>query len=410
MEARVDDQGRVILPPKLAERLGLEPGQMLTVEPTDQGAMVRWPVTRLRKLYIEPTSLCNIACRTCIRNVWDEPMGRMSADTFAQVLDGLRAISPVPSVFFGGYGEPLSHPDIIPWLHEVRALGARTELISNATLLDEAMGRALIESGLDTLWVSLDGATPDAYTDVRLGATLPQVLENLRRFRDQRPGFPHPSPEIGVVFVAMRRNIGELPALLQLVRELGATRFMISNVLPHTPEMRDEVLYSRALSNDAYYPLPGSPQLYFPKMDTAAFDHTVLGEMFDAWGVSFGTHDSPGTRDRCPFIDKGAFAVGWDGSVSPCLPLLHSHANYLHGYERVCRRHVLGSVNDTALLDLWRDAEHVAFRQRVQDFDFSPCTYCDGCPLSEKNEDDCYGNSFPTCGGCLWAQGVVQCP
>jgi hypothetical protein len=30
--------------------------------------------------------------------------------------------------------------------------------------------------------------------------------------------------------------------------------------------------------------------------------------------------------------------------------------------------------------------------------------------LLESNEEDCYGNTFPVCGGCLWAQGVIQCP
>jgi hypothetical protein len=30
--------------------------------------------------------------------------------------------------------------------------------------------------------------------------------------------------------------------------------------------------------------------------------------------------------------------------------------------------------------------------------------------MSEANEEDCFGNGFPTCGGCLWAQGVLQCP
>lgn len=33
-----------------------------------------------------------------------------------------------------------------------------------------------------------------------------------------------------------------------------------------------------------------------------------------------------------------------------------------------------------------------------------------GCELRETNEADCYGNPFPTCGECLWAAGLVQCP
>ena len=93
-----------------------------------------------------------------------------------------------------------------------------------------------------------------------------------------------------------------------------------------------------------------------------------------------------------------------------CLALLHSHASFLNDRARFSRRYVIGNVGERDLGDLWNAADHVAFRERVAAFGFSPCTFCGGCELSEMNEADCYGNSFPTCGGCLWAQGVLQCP
>jgi hypothetical protein len=74
------------------------------------------------------------------------------------------------------------------------------------------------------------------------------------------------------------------------------------------------------------------------------------------------------------------------------------------------RAYVVGNVVERNLSDLWNDPEYVAFRKRIQGFDFSPCTICGGCELSEANEEDCFGNTFPTCGGCLWAQGVIQYP
>ena len=123
-----------------------------------------------------------------------------------------------------------------------------------------------------------------------------------------------------------------------------------------------------------------------------------------------GANGARKMRDRCPFVTDGAVVVGWDGGVSPCLPLLHTCTGYLHGYERIAQRHIIGNVNEQPLIDLWRDPAHGVFRERVRTFDFSPCTFCDGCLLSESNERDCYGNEFPTCGGCLWAQGIVQCP
>ncbi len=53
---------------------------------------------------------------------------------------------------------------------------------------------------------------------------------------------------------------------------------------------------------------------------------------------------------------------------------------------------------------------YAEFREKVKTFDYSPCHLCGGCSLLEKNEEDCYGNTFPACGGCLWAQGIIQCP
>jgi MoaA/NifB/PqqE/SkfB family radical SAM enzyme len=89
---------------------------------------------------------------------------------------------------------------------------------------------------------------------------------------------------------------------------------------------------------------------------------------------------------------------------------MHTHQSYLHGKPRLNRRHVIGNVREHGLRDLWLDQAYVAYRQRVQSFAFAPCTVCGGCDLSEANEEDCIGNGFPACGGCLWAQGVIQCP
>lgn len=407
----VDAEGRLQLPAEVAQRMGIWPGAVVHLDLDECGLHARPTIYRLCKIYIEPTTHCNLACRTCVRNVWDEPMGHMAQETFARIMDGIRAFPLPQTVFFGGFGEPLFHPNIVTMVAQAKERGASVELITNGTLLDETRARQLIAAGLDVLWVSLDGATPESYTDVRLGAALPSVIENIAHFRRLRPTAQLPAPEIGIVFVAMARNYHELPDLLRLARTLGATRFMVSNVLPHTPEMRGEVLYRYAMSNDTYFPSPREPQLAMPKMDAERLANPALYEAICGnWNLNFIGTQSHLTSDRCPFIEAGATAIGYDGGVSPCLPLLHSNHNYLNGLDRHARRYVVGNVNERSLPELWHAPEYVAFRARVQAFDFAPCTICDGCPLSETNEEDCYGNGFPTCGGCLWAQGFVQCP
>jgi MoaA/NifB/PqqE/SkfB family radical SAM enzyme len=97
--------------------------------------------------------------------------------------------------------------------------------------------------------------------------------------------------------------------------------------------------------------------------------------------------------------------LGWH--VSPCPALLHSSTEYLNGIERLSRRYVAGNVNKGPLREIWDALEYVTFEKKFA-FDFAPCALCDGCGLSENNEEDCYG-TISTCGGCLWAQGMIQC-
>jgi MoaA/NifB/PqqE/SkfB family radical SAM enzyme len=326
-------------------------------------------------------------------------------------VEGLRAFTPPPTVFFGGFGEPLAHPYIVDMVAQASALGCPIELITNGILLTEPTSRELIAAGLDRLWVSLDGARPESYADVRLGAVLPQVLANVSKFSDCRPPRRPRHPEIGVVFVAMRRNVADLPRIINMSRNLGATRFLVTNVLPYTAEMRSEILYHRALSDITYLPSPWMPYVDLPKMDVDEKTRHVLYEVMRSHrNISLAGHNLGDSNNRCPFVDAGAGVIGWQGGLSPCLPLLHDHTSYLDGRERSSRGYITGRLADATLADLWYAPEHIAFRQRVRAFDFSPCTFCGGCDYSLENEEDCFGNTFPTCGGCLWAQGVIRCP
>lgn len=409
--AEVDQEGRLVLPPEVTSRYGLKPGARVRLDENTNSLRLHRPITHLAKVYIEPTNRCNLTCRTCIRNIWDVELGQMSAATFARILEGLQAITPPPTVFLGGLGEPLAHRRIVEMVASVKALGTSVELITNGTLLTETRSRQLIEAGLDILWVSIDGATSESYADVRLGAALPQVLDNLDRFRRLRPPSHLPRPEIGISFVAMKRNIADLPEVIALGRRLGATRFLVTNVLPYTSEMCAETLYEGALSDIAYLPSLWLPQLSLPKLDLNDLTSEVfIRALRSGCNVTLAGNNLGIANDTCTFVESGAMAIAWDGNVSPCIPLMYTHVSYLHGRQRISRRYVVGNVAERDLLDLWNDPEYVAYRDRVQRFAFSPCTFCGGCELAETNEADCLGNTFPTCGGCLWAQGVIRCP
>ncbi len=410
-QAYVDEKGRLILPRGTLNGFHLSAGTWFQIERDRRGLYFRSPTAQLSKVYIEPTNACNLKCRTCIRNVWDEATGIMTNQVFERILEGIEKGSTSVSVIFGGFGEPLAHPKITDMVARMKESKAHVEIITNGTLLDEACAHDLIRVGLDTLWVSIDGARQESYGDVRQGANLEEVLANLEHFAMSRVPRQHPKPEIGVVFVAMKRNISDLPALLGLSERMGVSRFMVTNIWPHTAELREEILYAGTLGSKDYLGSANLPTLEVPRIDIQEWAREPLYEAICGhWNMDLIRNMCPKQDNSCPFIEENAIAIAWDGSVSPCLPLLHSSQGYLNRLLRFNKRWVLGNISDVDLIALWRSPEHVAFRQKLLDFDFAPCAICDGCPQSESNEDDCYGNVFPTCGGCLWAWGIIQCP
>ena len=407
----VDERGHLALSPELMERLGLVDGASVRLEERGDGFTIGRSTASLARVYVEPTNACNLQCATCVRNVWDEPPGMMSSETFGRIIDGITSIEPIPAVFFGGFGEPFAHPGLLVMVGAAKAAGSSVELITNGTGLDGSAARELVRIGPDRLWVSIDGATPESYADVRLRDALPQVVDNLVRLRELRLANGSGLPRLGIAVVVMKRNIADLPSILRLGRRLGADRFSISNVLPHTPEMREQVLYADALYEDEAGPSPWAPEVALPRR---GIDERTLEQVARAQA---GRNGPPVARqawgrqaNACPFVEKGSVSVRWDGAVSPCLPLLHTHRSYLDFRPRTSHAFVLGNINERTLADVWTDAGYVALRERLQAFDFAPCTVCNSCDMADENLEDCFGSPAPACGGCLWAQGFIQCP
>jgi MoaA/NifB/PqqE/SkfB family radical SAM enzyme len=360
----------------------------------------------------------------------------MGEETFARLLAGLEAFDPLPSVFFGGFGEPLVHPRILEMVAQVKALGVpQVELITNGCLLNQETSAALIEAGLDTLWVSLDGIRPENYSDVRLGALLPQVLENLQTFKEVRrdrqfaampseeralfstgmralrPSWylPEPHPVLGIVFVAMKRNIADLSAVIRDTHRLGARRFIVSNVLPYTTELAEEMLCLDRLRISPF-PTLWNDRLRLPLMDIDDNSRLPLYAAVHSYESGLAESDVSNVTRRCPFVEAGSTAITWQGRVSPCLALMHGHDEIFDDRRRHVHAYAVGHLAESNLDQIWVNPEYVAFRRRVQAFEFAPCLACRRCDLPLENKEDCQEETFPVCGACLWSQGLIQCP
>lgn len=393
-KAITDEDGSIRLPERFLSRRRLAPGIEWWLDQRDVAVVLLPRIPDLRKIYVEPTTICNLDCRTCIRNVWEDPESHMDMEIFDQLVAQMNEFPELQRVVFSGLGEPLTNPHILDMVHLVRKRGLAMTIGSNGLLLDKTMAQELVALGVDRLVISLDGVTPETYAGVR-GAMLSQVMDNIRGLNEVKREIGSLTPALGIEFVALRSNIAELADLSGLASRLGAARVMVSNVLAYTDEMRDEILYG-----------------YEPRPPLNAGGWPVKA---DAW-VMWGTLELPrmhwGAEQRCRFVGDRAAVVGWDGAVAPCYALSHNYSYFtVDGHRKQVTRYSLGEIPKQSLLEIWTSEEYCRFRNEVRDFHFPSCPDCDlreSCDLRERNEG-CWGWN-PSCADCLWAQDIVRCP
>lgn len=346
-------------------------------------------VPDLKKLYIEVTTKCNLDCITCVRHSWQDPLEIMTMETFHKIIDSLSDLPQLEKVHFGGFGEPMSHPNFMEMVEKVRNRGLQVEIITNGTLLSEHNLERLIKLGVDTVVVSLDGPDEETYQGIRHGGHLDPVLRNLEKLNELKTKYNSKVPKLGVEFVATKANYHKLINLVRLTEKLKAQFLLVTNVMPYNEEMKDQILYD--LDDE---------QVIYSHEETLIAIKAQLPQM------------KLRTDRQCRFVERKAMTVNHQGKVSPCYALMHSYDCYIYGRKKEMKAYFLGDVNEESLRDIWTKPEYVILRNNLEEFNYPSCTDCkyrDGCSFTEDNLGDCWGNS-PSCADCLWARGMIVCP
>ena len=198
--------------------------------PVPVGLDVRGPVAERPPhiLYVETTNRCNSLCPICPRTFdLRERDADLSFEQFVTVLDRVPSAT---RLVLHGIGEPLMNRDLPRMVAEARRRGLHVLFNSNLVLLREPVAEALVTAGLHELRVSMDAATPATYARMRGIDKLPQVIAMIRLLLAVRARLGASTPHVSLWFVAMRENIDELPAFVELAAELGVTEVHVQRM------------------------------------------------------------------------------------------------------------------------------------------------------------------------------------
>jgi radical SAM protein with 4Fe4S-binding SPASM domain len=319
-------------------------------------------------LQLEITSACNLRCVMCLvryRPPVNKLAGAMRPELFHRILDEVPTLN---RLTLQGLGEPLLSPYLMEMIAAAVARRITVGFNTNATLLNLRRAAELVESRVDWLHVSLDGATADGYAAVREGADFDGVVSNLAGLVEAKRSMGSATPWIRVVFVAMRDNVTELPELVRLLGRLGVDELHVQN-LSHSfsdtdPAGRyddirqftsDQALWT---GDDA-----GRAAAVFDEARRVAREHDVRLRLPYA-----GVVPETGRRDGrgCSWPWDAAYVTS-TGVVQPCCMVM--------GDDRVS----LGRLAEQSFPQIWYGEQYRRFRRRLSGDD--PPEVCRGCSL-----------------------------
>jgi MoaA/NifB/PqqE/SkfB family radical SAM enzyme len=151
----------------------------------------------------------------------------MTFETFRMIVDDLPELE---KVTLQGLGEPLLNPDLVAMVRYAAARGIRAGFNTNGTLLDRERAEALVAAGLDWLHISVDGAQRETYAYIRGRDEHDRVARNAAALVDVMGRLAAVRPKLSVVFVAMRRNVAELPELVRQTAAWGIPTLRVQNL------------------------------------------------------------------------------------------------------------------------------------------------------------------------------------
>jgi radical SAM protein with 4Fe4S-binding SPASM domain len=326
-----------------------------------------------RYVQVEPVGQCNLRCQMCPIQFRRDgpPYGPPAFMDFALFTSLIDQFDGLEELHLQGLGEPMMHPRFFDMVAHAVRKGARVTTNSNLTLLNPTRAERCVTSGLDTIHVSIDGATAETYERIRVRSKLDKVTRNLQMLLDARRNLGSATPHLQMVMVIMRQNLHELPDLVRFADRWSMESLFVQHLchdfgessLPaHYRPMREFVEEQTLLNED---------QSRVEEVFAAA--RAVARET----GVQLRLPRTqprphpPGTPgpQRCDWPWRGAY-VSYQGEAMPCCMIATPD------------RMTLGNFGKEGVEGVWNGRAYESFRQQLASDE--PPEICRSCSVYQR--------------------------
>lgn len=286
-----------------------------------------------RHFFIDVGNVCNLHCPFCPTGmkVAGTPRGFMSLDWFHVIFSKIKDVAELVCLY--NWGEPFLNKDILAMARICADHGVPAHIDSNLSMRDftPEQADAIVDSGVYSIFASIDGASQKAYEKYRVGGKLSRAIGNLTLLNQSRTRRSSRTPLLAWAYCVHKFNEHEIEQAQAAAAEIGVPVFF------RLLSTEDEAWLS-SYHADPDHPILKAPQWwpeYYPTPQTMGPDVITLDPTLPAvCGQPFST-----------------MVIDWNGEVTPCCAV----------YGRQYR---LGNLLEQDLETVWNGSEF----QKCRDF------------------------------------------
>jgi len=235
---------------------------------------------------VEPTTSCNLHCPECPsgKRIFTRPTGSLSVDLFLNIIKDIQSSIVYLTLYF--QGEPYLNHNFFIFVNEARKRNIYVATSTNGHFLDKDNAKKTIESGLNRLIISVDGANQLTYEKYRKGGNLEKVKEGIKNLVEARNEGTN-TLYIILQFIVFKFNEEEIKEIKALAIDLGVDELQLKTAQIYNYQNGNPLIPS----NDKY-------SRYNKKDDgTYQLKRQSKNKCFRMWSSS---------------------VISWDGLVVPC--------------------------------------------------------------------------------------------
>jgi len=284
--------------------------------------------------------------RTIFSKDWDN--GDMPLSLYDKISSYFHLVE---NIHLQGWGEPLLHPEISLMIQKAKAADCKTSLTTNGVLLTQKMSEEFIKQGLNTVAISIAGATRQTHEAIRCGSHFEQIINNIQTLASSKSNMKSKMPKIVLSFLMTKTNIKELSEAVSLAKDVGIDEMVATNV-DYTPGKLQDDMKIFSCKEDSYCKkliesaLRTAKKVKLPfRIYTLEMEELIMCEM-NPLKIVFLSHD---------------------GCVSPCVYLNLSKQGLIPrvfcGNQYEIERQCFGNIGQDSFMEIWERGDYKNFRE-----------------------------------------------